>query len=179
VNRLACSGRVWVFGDNVDTDQMAPMSAMALSADKRKPLLFPNHPAFIASMRAGDIIVAGQNWGCGSSREQAPANLQELGIVAVVAESFSRIFFRNSVARGLLAVECAGIRDAVVEGDTVTVDLIKASVYNARTDVTLAGRRYTPLMVEIVSRGGLLEVLADRVQSDMRITMPADVRKGD
>jgi 3-isopropylmalate/(R)-2-methylmalate dehydratase small subunit len=158
-------GRAWLFGDNVDTDQMAPLTAMQLPPAERRPLLFPEHPEFSSGVQPGDIIVAGRNWGCGSSRENAPQNLLDLGVAAVVAESFARIFFRNSIALGFPAVECPGITTAVSGGDEVEVDLAGALVRNVTTGSDHAARPYTDLMVDIVASGGLLAQLARRTST--------------
>jgi 3-isopropylmalate/(R)-2-methylmalate dehydratase small subunit len=159
------SGRAWTFGDNVDTDQMAPLVSMQVTASERRPLLFPGHPRFVAEMKPGELIVAGRNWGCGSSREQAPQNLMELGVGAVVAESFARIFFRNSIALGFVAVACPGIAAAVSDGDQLELDVANAIVRNITHETSLPARAYTPLMLDIVTSGGLLAQLARRVGS--------------
>jgi 3-isopropylmalate dehydratase small subunit len=177
MSRGPIAGRVWRFGDNVDTDQMAPLAAMALPIEECRLQLFPDKPEFGRAMSAGDIIVAGDNWGCGSSREQAPANLKEIGVAAIIARSFSRIFFRNSIAIGLIAIECAAIPADVVDGDALEVDVHSATVTKSATGERFDGRPYTPLMLDIIDRGGLLEVLADRLAVGQVVEDPVASRQ--
>jgi len=158
-------GRAWVFGDNVDTDHMAPWGHMGDAFEARRPHLFPTRPGFAAEVGPGDIVVAGRNWGCGSSREQAPENLKRLGVAAVVAESFGRIYFRNSVAISLPAIQCAGIGHVVAEGEDIEVDVETATVTNLTRATTRQGRPYTDDMLAIMRAGGLLAVLQERISS--------------
>jgi 3-isopropylmalate/(R)-2-methylmalate dehydratase small subunit len=167
------TGRAWLFGDNVDTDQMAPLSAMPLEPSDRRAHLFPSHPRFVEGVQAGDVIVAGRNWGCGSSREQAPQNLIELGIAAVVAESFARIYFRNTIALGAIAVECLGISSSISDGDQIEVDIASAVVRNLTRGTDHPARAYTNLMLDIVSAGGLLASLARRSGSGQPVPTSA------
>lgn len=156
--------RVWKFGHNVDTDVMAPWGVIGRSFDERRSHLFPNRPGFAAEVQPGDVVVAGRNWGCGSSREQAPENLQLLGVAAVVAESFGRIYFRNSIAIAFPNLVCPGVWDAVDDGDEITVDVRAATVHHVRTGRTFAAQPYTPEMLAIIDAGGLLAVLRRRVE---------------
>jgi 3-isopropylmalate/(R)-2-methylmalate dehydratase small subunit len=156
-------GRVWKFGHNVDTDVMAPWSSLAQPWEERRRLIFAIRPEFVEQVRAGGIIVAGRNWGCGSSREHAPENLKRLGIAAVVAESFGRIYFRNSVAIAFPNIACPGAHDAFDEGDEMELDLATARVRNLTRDVELQGQPYAPEMLSILEKGGLLNVLRERL----------------
>jgi 3-isopropylmalate/(R)-2-methylmalate dehydratase small subunit len=170
-------GRAWLFGDNVDTDQMAPLVAMPLEPHERKAHLFPSHRRFVDALQAGDIIVAGRNWGCGSSREQAPQNLIELGVAAVVAESFARIYFRNTIALGAIAVECPGITSSIVDGDQIEVDVVGAVVRNLTQGTDHPARAYTALMLDIVSAGGLLASLARRSGPNVAVSVSSLQRR--
>ena len=158
-------GGAWVFGDNVDTDVMAPWNTLALPWEERRKAVLAVRPEFVARVQPGDVIVAGRNWGCGSSREQAPENLQLLGVAAVVAESFGRIYFRNCVAIAFPTLACPGIQAACADGDAVEIDLRSGRVHNRTRDVVLQARRYAPDMLAILEAGGLLEVLKRRVAS--------------
>lgn len=169
-------GRVWVFGDNVDTDVMAPWGVIGRPFEERRPRLFPNRPGFVDQVQPGDVIVAGRNWGCGSSREQAPENLALLGVAAVVAESFGRIYFRNAIAQAFPNLACPGITAAVAEGDEVTVDLVAATITVASTGEVVQARPYTPEMLAIIEAGGLLEVLRQRVAAG---DLPGSPRTGE
>jgi 3-isopropylmalate/(R)-2-methylmalate dehydratase small subunit len=156
-------GRVWKFDHNVDTDVMAPWDVIARPFEERRPHLFPIRPEFAAQVAPGDLVVAGRNWGCGSSREQAPENLVLLGVAAVVAESFGRIYFRNAIAQAFPNLACPGIWASTDDGDELEIDLETAAVRNRRTGQTLNGRPYTPEMLAIIEAGGLLEVLRQRM----------------
>lgn len=156
-------GRVWKFGDDIDTDVMAPWNSMGLPWEETRKMLFPNRPDFAAEVRPGDMVVGGRNWGCGSSRENAPANLKQLGVAAVVAESFGRIYFRNSVAIAFPHVVCPGVSAAFEDGDELELDVVSARVRNTTRGVELEGVPYTAEMLEIVEKGGLLEVLKERL----------------
>lgn len=155
-------GRAWVFGDDVDTDVMAPWSSITLPFERRRTEVLHIREAFAREVRPGDLIVAGRNWGCGSSREQAPENLKLLGVAAVLAESFGRIYFRNAIAIAFPNLVCPGIAAAVRDGDELEVDLDAATVRNMRTGTVQRAQAYTPEMAEIIRAGGLLEVLRRR-----------------
>jgi len=155
-------GRAWCFGDDVDTDVMAPWATITRPFEERRDGILHIRPEFSRDVRPGDVVVAGRNWGCGSSREQAPENLQLLGVGAVVAESFGRIYFRNAVALAFPNVVCPGISTAVADGDEVEVDVEAAVVRNLTTGVELRATAFTADMLAILRAGGLLEVLRRR-----------------
>jgi len=159
-------GRVWVFGNNVDTDVMAPWNTLALPWEERRKAVLAVRPEFVERVQPGDVIVAGRNWGCGSSREQAPENLQLLGVAAVVAESFGRIYFRNCVAIAFPNLACPGIHAACADGDELEIDVRGGRVHNRTRGVVLQAHRYAPDMLAILDAGGLLEVLKRRIASD-------------
>lgn len=156
-------GRVWKFGDNVDTDAMAPWSTLSLSWEERRKTVLATRPEFVREIRLGDVIVAGRNWGCGSSREHAAENLKLLGLGGVLAESFGRIYFRNCVAIAFPNLACPGVRDACEEGDEVAFDLRTGVVRNLTRAISLHAAPYTGDMLQIVEEGGLLEVLRRRL----------------
>lgn len=159
-------GRVWAFGDDVDTDVMAPWSVITRPFEERRSQVLHTRPEFARDVRPGDLIVAGRNWGCGLSREQAPENLQLLGVGAVLAESFGRIYFRNAIAIAFPNLVCPGIAAGVRDGDELEVDLDAATVHNLRTGTVLRAQPYTAEMAEIIRAGGLLEVLRRRFGGD-------------
>ncbi|MBU2646705.1 3-isopropylmalate dehydratase [bacterium] len=156
-------GSVWKFSDNIDTDVLAPMQSMNLPWEERKGKILHTRPGFVNDVKEGDIIVAGKNWGCGSSREQAAENIKNLGISAVVAESFGRIFFRNAIAIALPAVACPGITDAFDEGDELELDLKASTVRNVTKNTTLDAIAYTKDMVAMIDKGGMLAVLQEKL----------------
>ena len=155
------SARVWVLGDDIDTDIIIPTEYLALKiVQDMTPYAFsPLRPELAGQIRPGDVIVAGKNFGCGSSREQAPEIIKALGIKAVVARSFARIFYRNSINNGLLLIENPDLREDVTEGDTIEVAVGEK--------ITLNGREY-PIaslpenLLEILNAGGLVKAMRKR-----------------
>jgi 3-isopropylmalate/(R)-2-methylmalate dehydratase small subunit len=156
------SGRAFVLGDDIDTDVLAPGSLMKLPpAELAKHCLEAIDPSFASSVRPGDIVVAGRNFGLGSSREQAAESLRILGIYAVVAESFARIFYRNAFNLGLVAIVCPQARE-IANGDTLRIDpgggLIENLSQNKRYQVGAVPDQ----LLKIVEDGGLLAHLERR-----------------
>ena len=155
------SARVWVLGDDIDTDIIIPTEYLALkTVQDMTPYAFsPLRPELAGQIQPGDVIVAGKNFGCGSSREQAPEIIKALGIKAVVARSFARIFYRNSINNGLLLIENPDLRDDVTEGDTIEVAVGEK--------ITLNGKEY-PIaslpdnLLEILNAGGLVKAMRKR-----------------
>src|SRR4051812_45891118 len=130
--------KAWVFGDNVDTDAMAPGRYLKLDiAEVAKHSMENVDPSFASSVRRGDIVVGGRNFGAGSSREQAPEALKHLGVSALVAESFAGLFYRNAINLGLPAVVCPQAK-RIRPGDEVMVDCTAGKVENRTTGETLA-----------------------------------------
>jgi len=156
-------GKVWKFGDNVNTDVMAPGFAFNAPWEELKKVILHIHPKFTREAKPGDMIVAGKNWGCGSSREQAPANLKRLGMGCVVAESFGRIYFRNSVALAFPSIVCPGVPGAFDEGDEVELDLESAQVRNLTKGKELKGEALSKDMLGIIAKGGIIPALQERM----------------
>ncbi len=148
-------GRAWVFGDNVDTDQIIPaeylvtMDNIELAAHAFEKAL----PAFSRQVKRGDIVVAGRNFGCGSSREHAPRALIGAGVSCVVAKSFARIFFRNAINIGLPVIE-ADLKTK--NGDQIVVDLKRGRLSNLRTGETVQFPAYPPFVMMLIQKGGLI-----------------------
>jgi 3-isopropylmalate/(R)-2-methylmalate dehydratase small subunit len=159
-------GRAVKFGNNVDTDVILPGKYLILMSptDLAKHALEELDPDFPEKAKKGIIVVAGKNFGCGSSREQAPLALKYSGVKCVVAESFARIFFRNSINIGLPVVACAGISAAVETGDELAVDFDKGEVHNVTKGRTLKGTKLPAFILEILSDGGLIENLQKRLK---------------
>ena len=153
-------GRVWKFGNNIDTDLIVPGQYLDAPMDEVVKHVFESiRPNFAEDVRRGDIIVAGRNFGCGSSRENAPAALQNLGIGCIVAESFARIFFRNAIAIGLPVVICGGVTGIFSDGDHARVAFGEARVENLKSGAVLQGDPLSPEILDIVEKGGMLEML--------------------
>ena len=163
---MKLSGPAVKFGNNVDTDVILPGKYLILMSptDLAKHALEGLDPEFPKKAKKGVIIVGGKNFGCGSSREQAPLALKYSGVKCVVAESFARIFFRNSINIGLPVVDCAGISAAVKTGDELSVDFEKGEVRNVTKGKTLKGTKLPAFILEILSDGGLIENLQKRLK---------------
>ena len=152
------TGKVWLLGDDIDTDIIIPTEYLALkTVGDMAPYAFsPLRPELAGQIAPGDIIVAGKNFGCGSSREQAPEVIKALGVRCVIAGSFARIFFRNAINNGLLLIENADLHSAVAEGDTIEVRV---------GSEILAGGRSFPIsalpqnLLDILEAGGLVRAM--------------------
>jgi 3-isopropylmalate dehydratase small subunit len=153
-------GKVWKFGDNIDTDRIVPGKYIFADIDEQKAhALEVVDPVFPKEVRAGDIVLGGRNFGCGSSRESAARVFKALAVGCVVAESFSRIFFRNAVAIGLPVVAVPGLWHATEAGDTITADLASGAVTNQRTKIAYQGKPLPGVMLDVIRQGGVLEAL--------------------
>ncbi len=156
-------GRVWRFDHDISTDLLSPGAYAVDSVEVRKlHTLESINPAFAPGVRSGDIVVAGRNFGCGSSRETAAENLKVLGVACVAAESFSRLFMRNAVAVGLPVLVCAGVHAAFDDGDRIEIDLASGVARNTGSDTELQGDSLPEEMRQILAAGGILAVLESR-----------------
>jgi len=150
------SGRVWKYGDDVNTDVIFPGKYTYSISDRQEMAqhaLEDLDPEFVKNVRPGDIVVAGKNWGCGSSREQAVIALKEIGVGAIVARSFARIYFRNCINEGLPIVTCDAV-DGVETGEEITIDFEAGKVSTPRGEYA-----FPPLpasVLEILNAGGLV-----------------------
>ena len=158
-------GRAWKYGDNIDTDQLAPVqSYMNMEAEEGcKMCLQAIDPDFASSVKEGDVFVAGANLGIGSSREQAPLHLKILGIRAVLAKSFARIFYRNTLNYGLPALVCAEA-NKISKGDTLNIDPLAGTVENLTTGETLECEPLPEHLMEMVTAGGLMAHLEKKLK---------------
>ena len=157
------SGRAWIFGDDIDTDAIAPGAWMKFDiATLARHCLEAIDPAFARDVAKGDVVVAGRNFGCGSSREQAPQALKHLGVTAVVARSFAGLFYRNAINLGLPVLECDAL-ERVPARTPVEVDLAGGMLRIAASGETLRCAPMPPFLLEIVHAGGLLNQLERRL----------------
>ncbi len=151
-------GRVWLFGDNVDTDAIIP----ARYLNTTNPQELARHcmedadATFPSRVRPGDMIVAGKNFGCGSSREHAPIAIKAAGVRCVIAESFARIFYRNAFNMGLPILECPPIQGKIITGDELTVDLAEGTIEHHRTGEMFRTVALPLFMQELLAAGGLI-----------------------
>lgn len=155
------TGKIWVLDDDIDTDIIIPTEYLALKTveDMKQYAFSPLRPELAAAISEGDIIVAGKNFGCGSSREQAPEIIKALGIKCVIAKSFARIFFRNSINNGLLLIENDALHDVVKEGDSIDVE-VNARITHEGKDYPIASLPAN--LVEILEAGGLVKAMRRR-----------------
>jgi len=153
------NGNAIKYGDNVDTDVIIP--ARYLNTIDKKELashcMEDIDKNFVNKVRVGDIMVAGNNFGCGSSREHAPIAIKESGISLVIAKSFARIFYRNSINIGLAILECEEAVDNIKEGDVVEADLDKGVITNLTTGKSFATKPFPEFIQKIITAGGLIE----------------------
>ena len=153
-------GNVWRFGDHVDTDQIIP--AERLTSDNNNRLgtfAFEKvRPDMAKRVKKGDVIVAGRNFGCGSSREHAPRALLQMGISCVVAESYARIFYRNCINTGLLPVECKIEAD---DGDKLSVDFAKGVIVNESKGREWKFAPFPQFVQELIDKGGLMAMIKE------------------
>jgi 3-isopropylmalate/(R)-2-methylmalate dehydratase small subunit len=153
---MRLTGEVWKYGDNVDTDVIIPARYLNVSTPEElaRHCMEDIDPDFAAAVRPGDIIVGGENFGCGSSREHAPLAIKGAGISCVIANSFARIFYRNAINVGLPILEC-----------TEAVDLEAGVVTNERTGRTYQTSPFPPFILGIIEAGGLVPYTRRRIKS--------------
>lgn len=151
-------GKVHKYGDNVDTDVIIP--ARYLNIADRKELathcMEDIDPEFIKQVKAGDVIVAGYNFGCGSSREHAPMVIKESGVSCVIARTFARIFYRNSINIGLAILECAEASDRIEAGDEVAINFDTGEITNVTKGERYQAQPFPEFIKDIIAKGGLL-----------------------
>ncbi len=167
-NNLAIKGKVWKFGDDINTDEIIPARYLVTTDPEElaKHVMEDADPDFPNKVNPGDIIVAGKNFGCGSSREHAPLALKGAKIGAIIAESFARIFYRNAINLGLPIIESPEAAKEIEEGDIVEVDLEKGIIRNVTK-----GKEYTfkPLpesLQKVFEAGGLMEYAKGRLKGE-------------
>jgi 3-isopropylmalate/(R)-2-methylmalate dehydratase small subunit len=164
---MIISGKALKVGDNVDTDLILPSRYLVLT----DPSKLAEHamegvdPDFSKKAKNGIILVAGKNFGCGSSREQAPIALKHSGVKCVIAESFARIFYRNAINIGLPAVECKGIARGVEAGDELMVKVEEGSILNKSKDVSLKSTPLPDFLLEVLKEGGIINYLKKRKET--------------
>ena len=156
-------GKVIKYGDNVDTDVIIPARYLN-TIDKQE---LASHcmedldASFVSRVNPGDIMVAGSNFGCGSSREHAPIAIKESGISLVIAKSFARIFYRNSINIGLAIVECPEAVEGISDGDEVEADLDNGVIYNRTTGKSFKTQPFPEFIQRIICAGGLVEAVKE------------------
>jgi 3-isopropylmalate/(R)-2-methylmalate dehydratase small subunit len=158
------TGRVWKFGDNIDTDAIIPARYLNTSdpAELAKHCMEDADPDFMKKMKPGDIILGGENFGCGSSREHAPIAIKAAGISCVVAKSFARIFYRNAFNMGLPIFESRELFDAITEGRSITLNSVQGIITIIGADQPFAISPIPPFMEQLIADGGLMKHIAKK-----------------
>ena len=158
---MKVQGRVFKYGNDVDTDVIIPARYLNTTSETELAghCMEDIDPDFIKKVKAGDIIVAGDNFGCGSSREHAPIAIKASGVSLVIANSFARIFYRNSINIGLPILECPEAVKEISAGDIVSCDLGEGIIKNETTGKTFTAEPFPPFIQEIIADGGLIKHL--------------------
>lgn len=160
---MKTEGKVFKYSDNVDTDVIIPARYLNTSDKKElaKHCMEDIDKSFVNNVKAGDIVVAGYNFGCGSSREHAPMVLSACGVGCVIAKSFARIFYRNAINTGLAILECVEAAEEISAGDEVSVDFDTGVIFNKTTNKTYQAQPFPEFIKNIINSGGLLASLLD------------------
>jgi 3-isopropylmalate/(R)-2-methylmalate dehydratase small subunit len=158
------TGTVHKYGRDVDTDVIIPARYLNTSdpAELAKHCMEDLDPGFVAKLSAGDIIVADENFGCGSSREHAPIAIKTAGVAVVIAKSFARIFYRNAINTGLPIMEATDAVDGISDGDLVSVDADTGTITDETTGASWQAEPFPPFIRDIIMSGGLIESVRDR-----------------
>ena len=164
---MIVKGKVFKYGNDVDTDVIIPARYLNTTSESElaSHCMEDIDPRFIKCVKPGDIIVAGDNFGCGSSREHAPIAIKASGVSIVIANSFARIFYRNSINIGLPILECPEAVKGINAGDEVQVDLSEGVITNLSTGAVFKAQPFPPFIQEIIEAGGLLKSLAKKGES--------------
>ena len=162
---MNAEGRVFKYGDNVDTDVIIPARYLNVSDGNElaKYCMIDIDDQFASKVQKGDIIVAGKNFGCGSSREHAPLAIKCAGISCVIAPTFARIFFRNPINIGLPIMECPEAADDIKDGDKVSVDFSTGVITNETTGKTYKAEPFPEFMQKIIASGGLVQYVSESI----------------
>lgn len=158
---MEAKGRVFKYGDNVDTDVIIPARYLAIQDKKElaSHCMEDIDKEFVGKVKAGDIMVAGANFGCGSSREHAPMVIKESGVSCVIAKTFARIFFRNAINIGLPIIECTEASEGIAPGDEVEIDFDSGKITDITTGKSYQGTPFPAFMQGIINAGGLVNYI--------------------
>ena len=151
------------YGNNVDTDVIIPARYLNTSshAELARHCMEDIDPEFAAKVKECDLIVAGENFGCGSSREHAPIAIKASGVSCVIAKSFARIFYRNAINIGLPIMECPDAADAISDGDLISVDFDAGTIHNETKGTTYQAAPFPPFILDIIRAGGLINSIKE------------------
>lgn len=159
---------IWKYGDDVDTDVIVPARYLTSSdpAELASHCMEDIDPGFASGVRKGDVMVAGDNFGCGSSREHAPIAIKASGVLCVIAASFARIFYRNAINIGLPILECPEAAADARAGDDLSVDLASGVIVNLSRGTSYAAAPFPPFMRAIIDSGGLMAYVAAKLEKE-------------
>ena len=164
---MKATGKVWKFGNDINTDEIIPARYLNVSDPKElaKHCMEDADPDFVKKISNGDIIVAGKNFGCGSSREHAPIAIKSANISCVLAESFARIFFRNCLNMGLAIVEAPDAAKEIKEGDTIEINFDNGEINNKTSGKKYKAKPFPPFMQDLITKGGLM----NKIKSELSL----------
>ena len=164
---MEAKGKVFKYGDNVDTDVIIPARYLAIQDKKElaSHCMEDIDTGFVKQVKPGDIMVAGNNFGCGSSREHAPLVIKESGVSCVIAGTFARIFFRNAINIGLPIIECKEASDGIKAGDEVEIDFDSGEIRDITTGESYQGTPFPAFMQDIINAGGLVNYVNNKEES--------------
>jgi 3-isopropylmalate/(R)-2-methylmalate dehydratase small subunit len=165
--KIILRGKAWKYGDNIDTDAIIPARHL-ISTDPRflaEHCMEDADAGFVKKASEGDFIIAGKNFGCGSSREHAPIAIKAAGISCVIAKSFARIFYRNAFNMGLPILDCPEAVDGINDGDETEIDLATGTIRNRKTGKEFHANPIPPFMQELISAGGLINYARTRIKN--------------
>ncbi|OGC23910.1 3-isopropylmalate dehydratase small subunit [candidate division WOR-1 bacterium RIFOXYB2_FULL_42_35] len=160
-------GKAWKFGDNIDTDLIIPARYLNTSDPQElaEHCMEDADASWVTKKKSGDFIVAGENFGCGSSREHAPIAIKAAGVSAVIAKSFARIFYRNAINIGLPILECPEAADEIKEGDEIEVNLAKGEIKNLTSKMIYHAQPFPEFMQKLIKAGGLISYIKKKLKS--------------
>jgi 3-isopropylmalate/(R)-2-methylmalate dehydratase small subunit len=163
---MKLKGKAWKFGDNVNTDEIIPARYLNTNDPKQlgKHCMEDIDKNFSSKISSGDIILAGANFGCGSSREHAPISIKAAGISCVIAKTFARIFFRNAINIGLPIIECPDVHEKSEAGDTLEINLDTGEISNTTKNIKFQAKSFPDFMREIIQNGGLMNRVKQKIK---------------
>lgn len=166
---MELKGNTWKFGNDIDTDAIIPARYLNTSDPQElaKYVMEDADPTFPTKISTGDMIVAGKNFGCGSSREHAPIAIKAAGLSCVIAKSFARIFYRNAINIGLPIFESEEASERIAEGDEVVVDVASGKITNLTKNETYQATPFPEFMQQLINAGGLINYVRERVEKNV------------
>ncbi len=165
---MKLTGKVWKYGDNIDTDAIIPARYLNMSTAEElaQHCMEDVDTSYASGVQQGDIIVGGENFGCGSSREHAPLAIKGSGASCVIAKSFARIFYRNAINIGLPILACPDAVQEIEAGDQLSVDLVAGLITNSRSGKTYQTSPFPSFIMDIIQAGGLVPFTRERLKSN-------------